>query len=181
MPGFRITCEIDTSELERDWARSCNVLSDGVRRGVAMGVAEGAAEARSSHAYKDRTGALTKSIQGRVEVSAPGAAEGVIEALEPYASFVEEGTQPHEIRPKAGEGSVGPLRRGQSRRTKTDIGTHRVALRWTEGGQVFFARVVHHPGGKPYPFMGPAVQKAERVIEREVDIAIAEVASIMSG
>jgi hypothetical protein len=56
-----------------------------------------------------------------------------------------------------------------------------VALRWTEGGRVFFASVVHHPGGKPYPFMGPAVQKAERVIEREVDIAIAEVADIMNG
>ncbi len=179
MAGFRITCEIDTDELERDWAASCRVLSDGVRRGVAMGVTEGAAQARSDHPYKDHTGTLTKSIRGYVEASAPGAAEGVIEATAPYASFVEEGTAAHEIRPKEGYRAMGPLRRGQSRRKLNDVGTHRIALRWTSNGQVFFARVVHHPGGKPYPFMGPAVLKAERVIEREVDVAIAEVERIM--
>ena len=109
------------------------------------------------------------------------AAEGVIEATRPYASFVEEGTAPHEIRPKEGEGFEGPLQKGQSRRKKDDIGTHRVALRWVDGGTTHFAKVVHHPGTPSLPFIGPAVLKAERVIVREVEIAEARVADLMSG
>ena len=48
-------------DLDRDWADACSALSDGAQRGVAMAVAEGAAEARASHRYRDRTGALTAS------------------------------------------------------------------------------------------------------------------------
>ncbi len=157
MAGVRFTCEIDTGDLEAAWAESCRVLSDGLRRGVAMGCDEGAAQARASHPYKDRTGALTSSTKGRVTVSTPGAAEGVIEATARYASFVEEGTRPHEIRPRKAK-----------------------ALHWTDAEGEHFAQLVHHPGTPSLPFIGPAVQKAERVIEREVDIAQAKVAEIMS-
>lgn len=171
--------EIDVGELERDWAEACAVLSDGIVKGVTRGVTDAAAEARTTHAFKSHTGALEASIRGRIETATRGGAVGVIEALASYASYVEEGTSPHDIRPKAGEGSVGPLRQGQSRRKKGDVGTHRSALRFEVGGETRFAAVVHHPGGRSMPFMGPAVQHAERIIEAEVDLAVERAARIM--
>jgi hypothetical protein len=65
------------------------------------------------------------------------------------APFLEFGTRPHIIRPKTAK-----------------------ALRWASGGNatlsgrprsgapVQFAKVVHHPGTKPYPFMVPGITKA---------------------
>ena len=176
MSGVSFTVDIDTSDLERAWAKSLTVLSDGIRQGVADGVTEGAQEARTVHRYKDRTGALTASTVGRVEVSAPGGAVGVIEATKPYASFVEEGTAAHEIRPKLGAGVEGPLQKGQRRRGR---GAERAMLHWEDDNGHHFARKVNHPGTPSLPFIGPAVLKAERVIVRDVEVAIAKVATIM--
>lgn len=65
------------------------------------------------------------------------------------APYLEFGTRPHIIRPKSAQ-----------------------ALRWASGGNarlsgaprsgapVHFAKVVHHPGTKPYPFMVPGITKA---------------------
>lgn len=53
-----------------------------------------------------------------------------------YAPFVNDGTRPHIIRP----------RRGQ-------------ALRFRVGGQVVFARVVHHPGTRARPFLDQALRE----------------------
>ena len=177
------SCEIDTSEVERAWERAVGELADGINRGVERGVTEGAEQARTTHPYQDHSRALSDSIRGYLERSAArsagGEAIGVLVAGAKYASFVESGTAPHEIRPKEGHGFEGPLQKGQSRRGRNDVGTHRSALRWTDGGGTHFAAVVHHPGGRAYPFMGPAVQKAERVIEVEVDLAIDRVARVM--
>jgi hypothetical protein len=162
------------SELARDWRDAMRIVSDGLAKAVDEGCKAGAAEARERHRYKDRTGALTKSISGQLLNATLGAAMGEMVAAAPYASFVEEGTPPHDIWPKAGEKTMGPLRRGQSRRDKTDIGTHRVALRWESGGEYHFARMVHHPGGKPHPFMGPAYQKCERTMYAVLDVNIAK-------
>jgi hypothetical protein len=176
-------CEIDTSDMERAWDAAAGALAEGITRGVERGVEAGADEARSRHPYKEGTGALTGSIRGYLERAAVrgagGEAVGVLEAGAKHASWVESGTQPHDIYPKQGQGFVGPLPKGQGRRNKKDIGTHRVALRWQADGQTHFASMVHHPGGKPYPFMGPAVLKAERVIEVEVELAAERVAEIM--
>lgn len=76
----------------------------------------------------------------------------------PYASYVEFGTRPHDIRPKS-EGGV---------------------LRFQMGGQTVFAKVVHHPGTKPQPFVRPAFEAwvdslgtdvAEANVERFVEEA----------
>jgi hypothetical protein len=53
-----------------------------------------------------------------------------------YAPFVNDGTRPHEIRP----------RRAQ-------------ALRFVIGGRVVFAKVVHHPGTRPNPFLDRALRE----------------------
>lgn len=148
--------EIDTRELEHAWAQARNALSDGIRRGVQLAVEEGAEQARSAHPYTDRTGKLTQSISGKVLVSTTGGATGVIEAKASYASYVEGGTAAHAIRGN-------PF------------------LRFQVNGQwVTTTKEVQHPGTKPYPFMGPAYTKAERVLVREVEIAAADVERIMN-
>jgi hypothetical protein len=168
-------------ELERDWAEALRAVSDrGIRGGVKRAIDEGVAEAKARHAFKSQSGNLESQIKAILEISTPGGAIGVIASDAHYSSFVEEGTGPHDIWPKEGHGVIGPMRSGQSRRAKTDIGTHRVALRWQSGGRTVFARMVHHPGSMPYPFMGIAYLKAESVLYREIESAIAECERVMS-
>lgn len=73
-----------------------------------------------------------------------------------YAAYVEFGTKPHVIRPKPGRvgknGRPAALAWGGSRRL---TGTLRSGSKATH-----FARLVHHPGTKPKPFLGPAMTKA---------------------
>lgn len=173
---FHATLEISTS-----FSLAQSVILDGVGPAVRTACVEGAAEAIRVHTYKDRTGTLTRSITGELTFASRGKAEGEIVAATPYAKYVEEGTRPHDIWPKAGYGERGPLKPGQGRRKLTDVGTHRVMLRWyDDAGGVHFARMVHHPGSKPYPFMGPAYLKAERVLEREVDLLAARAESALA-
>lgn len=162
------------AELEGERAvlsRALDIVAEGCRDGVQMGIDEAMSEARARHPYQDHTHNLTRSLSGHVTSFDRMGAEGVLEARAPYASFVEEGTIAHLIRPKEGHGFTGPLLEGQSRRKKTDVGTHRKALRWRDSSGLHFAAVVHHPGGKSFPFMGPALQKFERVVEREIEKA----------
>jgi HK97 gp10 family phage protein len=54
----------------------------------------------------------------------------------PYAGFVEFGTKPHIIRPKSPGG----------------------VLAFKIGGRQVFAKMVHHPGTKPQPYVRPAFE-----------------------
>lgn len=65
-----------------------------------------------------------------------------------YAEFVNDGTRPHVIRPKRAH----TLRRSSR-------GVVKPALRFVVGGRVVFARVVHHPGTRPNPFLDRAVRE----------------------
>ena len=67
-----------------------------------------------------------------------------------YAAFVELGTRPHEITPKAAKA----LRWAASASGARLTGTPRT------GAAVVFATRVHHPGTKPYPFMVPGAKIA---------------------
>lgn len=53
-----------------------------------------------------------------------------------YAGFVNDGTRPHQIRPK--NASV---------------------LRFTVGGRVVYAKVVNHPGTRARPFLDRALRE----------------------
>ena len=172
------TCEVDTSDLERHWTQALGELSKGLGVAVKAAVEEGAEEARTKHQYKDQTGALTKSIKGVMQGAGSESAQGYIAATDNKASWIENGTAPHVILPKSG--LHGPLPKGQSHRGEGDIGTTRVALRWKgPDGRTHFAKIVRHPGGKPYPFMGPAYLKAQRVLVREIEVAIDKARRIM--
>lgn len=159
--SFSVTIE-GLSEVRGGLNAAWEELDSGCDRAVLAAVTEGAEQARDKHTYKKRTGNLEDATQGHMT----GHAEGEIVALQEYASFVEEGTKPHEIWPKAKRGFVGPLRPGQSR----GRGNPKPFLAWEEPqGDWHFASMVHHPGGKPYPFMGPAYIKAEQVLERVLE------------
>lgn len=53
-----------------------------------------------------------------------------------YAEMVHDGTRPHIIRPRNAQ-----------------------ALRFMVGGRVVYARVVHHPGTRPRPFLDRAIRE----------------------
>lgn len=166
---MRYSVEIDTSELEACGRHIAQEIWRGVRDAVVAACREAPAEALAVRQWKDRSGAAKAATRGFVTSMDDAGASGIVESAVHYASYLDAGTAPHDIWPKVGEGMVGPMRRGQSRRDKYDIGTHRVALRWFDsGGGVHFARMVHHPGTTGDAYMGRAYLKAERVMEREI-------------
>lgn len=75
-------------------------------------------------------------------------------------TFVEEGTAPHEIRPR----NASVLRfLGGSGRISQPGPNQRIA---TRAGGVVFAKVVHHPGTPARPWFGPVVERFVEFLER---------------
>jgi hypothetical protein len=163
-------------DFERALTEADRALSNGVHTGVARAVDDGAREAREAHRFKNQTGTLEGSIAGYVITSAPGGAEGVIKADAPYASFVDAGTAPHLIYPKAGQDFVGPLPKGQSRRRGAGGGL--LTFIGSDGHWVS-VHVVHHPGTPVDGFFCRAYLKAERVVLREIEIGVEKARQIL--
>jgi hypothetical protein len=97
-----------------------------------------------------KTGALGRSI-------APGAlgrTSALVEARMPYAAPVELGSRPHVIKPKRAKVLAWPSggNRRLSGRSRTKGGK--------PTGPHIFARVVHHPGAKPHPYLMPGAIRA---------------------
>lgn len=93
-----------------------------------------------------RTGDLGRSIH----VASVTPSEAVVIASASYAGFVEFGTRPHEITPRAKKALRFAASPGGARLT----GTPR------KGAAVIFAKRVHHPGTAPHPFMLLGARKA---------------------
>ena len=92
--------------------------------------------------FTPRTGHLQQSI--RVDLSNVNEGKAEIVADASYAQFVEFGTKPHVIKPK-----------------------RRQTLRWaTEEGYIF-AKLVRHPGSKPYPFFRKAIEEGLEEAKKE--------------
>lgn len=79
----------------------------------------------AQQAAPSRTGTLRSSIHADVQAD-----RIALRADAPWAAYVNDGTRPHTIYPR-----------------------NATVLRFTLGGQVVFARVVQHPGTRPYAFM----------------------------
>lgn len=144
-------------EAEAEYERAVNAFDVRVRQGLATALEEGERQAKTQHRYEDQTGLLTSRIRGYVEISIPGAAQGVLGAFTDYASFVEGGTKPHEIH-----------------------GNPFLTFKAKDGTWVT-TRMVHHPGTKAYAFMGDAALKAERVLIRELELGVAELQRLLDG
>lgn len=93
-----------------------------------------------------KTGNLGRSIH----VASVTPTEARVTASAAYAAYVEEGTRPHEITPKARKA----LRFAATAAGRRLSGTPR------KGADVVFAKRVHHPGTKAQPFLLPGAQKA---------------------
>lgn len=166
---MKFEATLDLSGLRQLARRLPEELGGAMVTGVTAAVREGAAEAKRSHRYKDQTGKLTAGISGELTYATRGEAEGEIVSRASYSSYVDAGTRPHEIRPKLGRAVVGPLRPSQTRSRAKET---KPLLSWVgPDGRRLYAYVVHHPGTHAYGFMGQAYEKAERVLEREVDVA----------
>lgn len=117
----------------------------------AMGKTEGVLKVVQLRAVREakilvhrKTGHLGRSIvPGKVTSK-----QADVEARTPYAATVELGSRPHIIRPrKAKVLAWGGVRRLSGTLAKGSRATH-------------FARIVHHPGTKPYPYLLPGARKA---------------------
>jgi len=93
-------------------------------------------------AFTPRTGHLQQSIRPDFSRVNEGRAEIVAEAS--YAPFVEFGTRPHLIRPRM-----------------------RKSLRWTTEEGYIFAKLVHHPGSRPYSFFRMAIREGLEEAKKE--------------
>lgn len=93
-----------------------------------------------------KTGNLGRSIH----IAEVTETHALVVASARYAPFVERGTRAHMITPNARRA----LRWAPSAGGRRLSGTPRV------GASVVFAKRVHHPGTKPYPFLLPGAQKA---------------------
>lgn len=82
------------------------------------------------------TGRLRASIKGRPSRTWTLRPQFTVSTNVDYAEMVQNGTRPHIIRP----------------RTKQ-------ALKFNIGGQVVFAKVVHHPGTRARPFLDRALRE----------------------
>lgn len=177
-----ITVTIDNeSEFRREWHRAELAIGAGTVNGVVLGVKEAAEEALRTRRWRSRTGETERNTSGVVEFTTQGGAVGYFECAVPHASFLADGTKPHDIFPKAIRGTPKSQRKpGQTVRARDDIGTTRVSLRfYNEGGVAIFRKVVHHPGTKPDAFMANGFLKAERVAVREVEIGVVNAQAVL--
>ena len=174
-----LRASVDLSEFNRSVDQTKRELSITLVHAVNRAARAGRDEAKRG-GFRNHSGKLRAQISAAPAVSMARGAFSYILSAAPYSRFVEYGTRAHIIRPKEGHGFVGPLKAGQSRRKRTDIGTSRVALRWYVGGKAVFARVVHHPGSAPYPFMAHAAARAEVVLREELRRGFVNIEAIWS-
>lgn len=164
----------DTARIKSDFLALDARLRSRLNQAVEHAIEVGTDKARHDHRWVSRTGETEAAIVSNYSVTGDGA-HGTILVESENALRLNDGTAPHEIRPKEGEGFKGPTRRGQSRRKKDDIGTHRVALRWVDGGTTHFAAVVHHPGTEADPFLDRAADAAFDALDAGIEAAIDDV------
>lgn len=168
--------EFDTSEFRARAVGTRHVIAAGVRRATQVALDAGAVRARSEHKHTKRTGRLTSpaELRGELRESNEQGSWGYLVNYTPYGAYVEYGTKPHKIYPKAAHGMIGPTRQGQTRRA-TGKGPHEhivgrgIALRFRIGDRIVFARYVDHPGTPALPFMFPAAEYAGFVLSREIE------------
>lgn len=140
-------------------------------------------------AYQDAGEGVKKDIEEAtktwkspvsVDVRYPPIGGAIVTVTSPVFELVDKGVKPHTIRPKSGRGGGGPgavrvLRFLKNYKSKSSPGK----LTATQGGpsgDVVVAREVRHPGFKGRKFMLTAQKKWERILVRQVNAGIKELA-----
>jgi len=141
-------------------ARTLDSLENGIERAVAEAARDGAEEARRVGRFQDRTGQLRRNITAfRVTSSFRSVTWNVLSPM-PYSMFVEKGTRPHPIYARNAPFLV---------------------FFWPKVGRVVRFKKVNHPGGRPYPYMGPGYLKAERALFRNLSVLTRDIGRHWSG
>ena len=157
---FRVT--LDLTGFERARRDTARVIEHGLRVSVQDAVDAGVRSAKSSNAFRDRSGRLRRSIAPGTTRIRTGAVEQDFVAggrQAPYAWIVEAGSRAHQI---------------VARRAP------QLVFYWERMGRWFFGKTVNHPGTRPHPFMGPAFHKAERVLRARLEGELARLRGIWS-
>lgn len=129
-------------------------LADGYSRVAEKAAQDGASVARREHRYRDRTGATTRGIKAELVSASATGAEAEFRSEGAATPFINEGTSPHVIRPRAAGG----------------------VLRWdTPSGGTRFARSVQHPGTQPDPFFDKGEEAAVRSLEEGASALVEQV------
>lgn len=171
MSRFKAAVKAATAQLPRNMSELVQAATEGEMQSL-----------KSSHPYKDRSGALTASLSTKMVQTSPRRMIAALRAKASHASYVEFGTQPHIIQPKHVKGgkvgsvawSKPSVNRGGTR-TNTK---HLKGWTWTSNQRTrkegaakpmlcFFSKgrwvrvpFVHHPGTKPLWFMTQAARNS---------------------
>lgn len=169
--------EIDVSRLRSAIRSASEKLSKDLHTDVAQAASAAIQSVKSSHPYKDRTGALTKSLAMKLGPQSRYKSTADLMARVPYASFQEFGSQPHVIQPRHARGSKHGIQTWTRSTSRGRDTSHLVGVKWKSrvrrDGQaarpmlVFWNRgklcivpMVHHPGTRPKHFMTDAALRA---------------------
>lgn len=90
-----------------------------------------------TEAIRRAPGSMGAGIRTAVQRGPDGDFRGVVSSTHPATVFVVYGTRPHVIRPVRAR-----------------------ALRFTVGGRVVYAQIVHHPGNRANNFLAESVRAA---------------------
>lgn len=136
-----------------DVIRKCEAAPRAIERNASEMLDEAGEEVLTSLRGGEHWTVRSGKTGGSFRMLSTGPWSRSVQSADKVALFLQAGTKPHQIWPKAGHAFKGPVRAGQSRRSRTDIGTHRVALRWYVGGRAVFASHVKHPGTRARYFV----------------------------
>lgn len=90
-----------------------------------------------AEAVRRAPGSMGTGIRSQIQRGPGGDFRGVIRSTHPATIYVVSGTRPHIIRPVRAK-----------------------ALRFTVGGQVVYAKIVHHPGTRANNFLAESLRAA---------------------
>jgi hypothetical protein len=131
---------INMRSVAREHARLLDMHEKMLNKEAADAAKHAENQVYQSPKFKPRTGNLQASTNAKVVKLANGR-KIVVKNKAKYAAAIDLGAKPHLIRPKRAR-----------------------ALRFVaRGGQVVFARLVRHPGNRPYRFLWRATFSAYRI------------------
>lgn len=143
---------VDASAMRADLAKLAAEIPTTAHEAFREAAETAYESAKTTTSFKDR-GTGRRSLRGSIRFGARGQMNFYVRADAPHALFVEEDTQPHEIRPRR-VGSVSSRRHGGGP----------ALLRFKIGGRWVSTPLVRHPGTTGKHFMRDARDLGERAL-----------------
>jgi hypothetical protein len=164
-----LNLRLETAELRRACLRAPTTIRLGVIQSVRDACEAGKTKAKAA-TWKDRTGRTRQLIRVTNFRVSSREAWGFVESPAKHSNILNDGSAPHPIYPKAAHGTpkakvkVGQSVRARGRGPHEYIVGRGIALRWVEGGQAHFAKMLLHSGSRAFHFMDDARDVARAVL-----------------